>query len=34
MKSITSWMLFAALFFNIPQIFAEYENTNGKPKNL
>ena len=31
MKSITSWMLFAALFFNIPQIFAEYENTNGKP---
>lgn len=31
MKSITSWMLFAALIFNISQIFAEYENTNGKP---
>ena len=31
MKLITFWMLFPALFFNIPQIFAEYENTNGKP---
>ena len=31
MKSIRSWMLFAALIFNISQIFAEYENTNGKP---
>ena len=31
MKSITSWMLFPALIFNISQIFAEYENTNGKP---
>ena len=31
MKLITFWMLFPALFFNTSQIFAEYENTNGKP---
>ena len=31
MKLITFWMLFPTLFFNTSQIFAEYENTNGKP---
>tara|TARA_B100000530_G_scaffold226975_1_gene146401 strand:+ start:93 stop:1073 length:981 start_codon:yes stop_codon:yes gene_type:complete len=31
MKLTTFWMLFPALFFNTSQIFAEYENTNGKP---
>ena len=31
MKLITLWMLLTALFFNTSQIFAEYENTNGKP---
>ncbi len=31
MKSITFWMLFPALIFNTSPIFAEYENTNGKP---
>ena len=31
MKLITFWMLFPSLFFNTSQIFAEYENTNGKP---
>ena len=31
MKLITLWMLLPVLFFNTSQIFAEYENTNGKP---
>jgi len=31
MKLIAFWMLFPSLFFNTSQIFAEYENTNGKP---
>ena len=31
MKLSTFWMLVPALFFNTSQIFAEYENTNGKP---
>jgi Predicted Zn-dependent hydrolases of the beta-lactamase fold len=31
MKLITFWMLLHALFFNASQVFAEYENTNGKP---
>ena len=31
MKSITSWVLLLALSLNTSQIFAEYENTNGKP---
>ena len=31
MKSILFWMILPALFFNTSQIFAEYENTNGKP---
>ena len=31
MKLVTFWMLFPALLLNTSQIFAEYENTNGKP---
>ena len=31
MKLITLWVLLHTLFFNTSQIFAEYENTNGKP---
>ena len=30
MKSIAFWLLLPALIFNTSQIFAEYENTNGK----